>query len=116
MVDALKAVQGTSSAGYNTNGSIPTEFALYHNYPNPFNGSTTILVDAPTDQEMDLSVFNLLGQKVCSLYKGRSTPGVNTFYWRDGLDDANNRVATGIYICRLSVAGTVFSQKIVYLK
>ena len=110
MVDALNAV------GKFGPGSIPTEFALYHNYPNPFNGSTTILVDAPTDQEMDLSVFNLLGQKVCSLYKGRSTPGVNTFYWRDGLDDANNRVATGIYICRLSVAGTVFSQKIVYLK
>lgn len=114
MVDALKAVQGTTSGG--NNGVIPTAFVLHNNYPNPFNGSTAIVVDAPTEQEMELSIYNLLGQKVRTLYKGKSTPGTSTFYWRDGLDDANSHVATGIYICRLNVAGAVHSQKIVYLK
>jgi serine protease AprX len=115
MVDALKAVQGTSSSG-NDHGFIPTEFVLHNNYPNPFNGSTTIVVNAPTAQEMDLSIYSLLGQKVRTLYKGKAAPGVNTFSWRDGVDDANNHVATGVYICRLNVAGTLLSQKIVYLK
>jgi serine protease AprX len=115
MVDALKAVQGTSSSG-NNKGVIPTEFVLHNNYPNPFNGATAIVVEAPTEQEMELSIFNLLGQKVRTIYKGNSTPGMSTYYWRDGMDDANNHVATGIYICRLNVAGSVFSQKIVYLK
>jgi subtilisin family serine protease len=114
MVDALKAVQGTASAGNNGKGIIPTEFVLHNNYPNPFNGSTAIVVDAPTEQEMELAVYNLLGQKVRTIFEGKSTPGVSTFYWRDGVDDANNHVATGIYICRLNVAGAVLS--IVYLK
>ncbi|MCX6144526.1 MAG: S8 family peptidase [Ignavibacteriales bacterium] len=116
MVDALNAVQGTSSGGNNGNGVIPTEFVLHNNYPNPFNGSTAIVVDAPTEQKMELAIYNLLGQKVRTIYEGKSTPGSSTFYWRDGVDDANNHVATGIYICRLNVAGGVFSQKIVYLK
>jgi subtilisin family serine protease len=116
MVDALKAVQSTTYDDSNKQGVIPTQFFLHNNYPNPFNGSTTIVVDAPTAQEMELSIYNLLGQKVRTLFSGKSSPGVNTFYWRDGTDDANQHVATGIYICRLNVAGSVFSQKIVYLK
>jgi hypothetical protein len=115
MVDALKAVQSTTSAG-NSKSVIPTEFVLHNNYPNPFNGSTAIVIDAPGTQEMELAIYNLLGQKVRTLYKGNSVPGAKTYYWRDGVDDANNRVATGIYICRLNVAGAVLSQKIVYLK
>jgi serine protease AprX len=115
MVDALKAVQGTTSSG-NNNGIIPTEFVLHNNYPNPFNGSTAIVVDAPTEQKMELAIYNLLGQKVRTLYQGNSVPGMSTYYWRDGLDDANNHVATGVYICRLNVAGSMYSQKIVYLK
>jgi hypothetical protein len=114
MVDALQAVQGFS--GNNGHGVIPTEFVLHSNYPNPFNGCTAIVVEAPTEQEMELSIYNLLGQKVRTLFQGKSNPGVNTYYWRDGVDDANNHVATGIYICRLNAAGAVLSQKIVYLK
>lgn len=115
MVDALKAVQGTTYGG-NNNDVIPTAFVLHNNYPNPFNGSTAILVDAPKAQEMELAIYNLLGQKVRTIYKGISVPGTSMFYWRDGLDDANNHVATGIYICRLNTAGAALSQKIVYLK
>jgi len=116
MVDALKAVQGPSSNGNNGNDIIPTRFVLHNNYPNPFNGATAIVVEAPTEQEMELAIYNILGQKVRTIYKGNSTPGMSTYYWRDGMDDANNHVATGIYICRLNVAGSVLSQKIVYLK
>jgi subtilisin family serine protease len=116
MVDALKAVQSTTSDSNDGHGIIPTQFVLHNNYPNPFNGSTAIIVDAPTEQEMELAIYNVLGQKVRTLYKGKSTPGVSTFYWRDGVDDANNHVATGVYICRLNVSGAALSQKIVYVK
>ena len=116
MVDALKAVQSTTADSNDGHGIIPTRFVLHNNYPNPFNGSTAIIVDAPTEQEMELAIYNVLGQKVRTLYKGKSTPGVSTFYWRDGVDDANNHVATGVYICRLNVSGAALSQKIVYVK
>jgi len=109
MVDALKA-KGITFGGNNT------DFVFHNSFPNPFNNSTTIVVDAPTEQEIELAIFNLLGQKVRTLYQGKSAPGVSRYYWWNGVDEANNHVATGIYICRLKAAGAVFSQKIVYLK
>jgi subtilisin family serine protease len=109
MVDALKA-KGITFGG-NT-----TDFVFHNGFPNPFNGSIAIVVDAPREEEMELVVYNLLGQRVRTLYEGKSTPGVSMYYWWDGVDDANNHVVTGVYFCRLNVAGTVLSQKIVYLK
>ena len=116
MVDAFKAVKGATADSNNPDGIIPTRFVLHNNYPNPFNGATAIVVEAPTEQKMELAIYNLLGQKVRSIFQGTSTAGVSTYYWRDGVDDSNNHVATGIYICRLNVAGSVLSQKIVYVK
>ncbi len=54
-------VLGTTSA---ETGHAVTEFALIGNYPNPFNPSTSILVDLPTAADLSVEVFNLLGQRV----------------------------------------------------
>jgi hypothetical protein len=58
-------------AGPNTdvedNPNIPQEFSLQQNYPNPFNPSTTINFNLSKTSEIDLSVFNVLGQKIMSI-------------------------------------------------
>ena len=110
MVDAVKAV------GISDPGSPPEQFLLRQNYPNPFNGSTTILVDAPTDAAIEVSIYNLLGQRVRRLYAGNAQVGTNFFQWTNALDDAGHPVAAGVYFCRLSAAGSIFSQKILYIK
>ncbi len=58
----------------NNGAFVSGDFALYQNYPNQFNSSTTIKFDVPSlregASEISLAVFNLLDQKVATLYKG----------------------------------------------
>ena len=116
MVDALKAVQGTTSSGNTGNGVIPTQFVLRNNYPNPFNGSTTIIVDAPGEQSIELAIYDLLGRHVRTIFKGTSTKGSTYHQWRGALNDNGIQVTTGVYLCRLTTPGSVSSQKILYIK
>lgn len=97
-------------------GTVPTQFALRYNYPNPFNGSTTIIVDAPGEQTIEVAIYDLLGRRVRSVFKGKSAAGVNFFEWAGALDDNGTHVATGVYVCRLVASGFVSSRKILYLK
>ncbi|MCX6133127.1 MAG: S8 family serine peptidase [Ignavibacteriales bacterium] len=110
LLDASKAVGGSGG------GSVPAEFVLRNNYPNPFNGSTTIIVDAPGEQVIDVAVYDLLGRRVRTLYKGKSRTGTNFFEWNDGLNDSGTRVSSGVYICRLATYGFTGSRKILYIK
>jgi len=61
------------------NGNFPEKYNLYQNYPNPFNPNTTIRFDIP-DLHIDLtqvniSVFNSLGQDVVTLFTGKLAGG-----------------------------------------
>ncbi len=92
----------------------PTSFVLYQNIPNPFNPSTRIPFYIPASAEVAIDVFNVLGQKVRTVYRG-VTQGQRDVLW-DGLDDAGNAVSSGVYIYRLTAPGTVQSRKMLLLK
>jgi hypothetical protein len=79
-------------------------FALTGNAPNPFRDRTTIgfELDAPSDVE--LTVFNLLGQQVVRQSYGGLPAGVNSIQW-DGRSSAGQSLASGTYFYRLT-AGT----------
>ena len=55
-------------------------FALHQNYPNPFNPNTEIEFDIPEVTKVDISVFNLMGQKVKTLKNEKITPGYHTVH------------------------------------
>jgi hypothetical protein len=74
--------------------------ALLQNAPNPFGGSTVIRYTLPAETHVTLSIFNVRGQRVRVLESGMSSPGVREVRW-DGLDEAGNRVASGLYLYRL---------------
>ena len=109
-LDASKAV------GELGGGGVPAQFILQNNFPNPFNGSTTIIVEAPGERTIELAIFDLLGRRVRTLYKGKSQTGMNFFEWSGALNDNGPHVATGVYICRLTASGFTSSRKILYLK
>ncbi len=109
-LDASKAVGNLGG------GVVPTQFILRNNYPNPFNGSTTIIVEAPGEQTIELAIFDLLGRRVRTLYKGKAQTGMNFFEWSDALNDDGTHVATGVYICRLTAPGFTSSRNILYIK
>ncbi len=96
-------------------GNLPGGFALLQNYPNPFNPSTTISFELDKKQEIELAVYNLLGQKVKTLYSGLVSAGTHRMEW-DASDEAGQKVSSGIYFYRLIAEQQVASRKMTLLK
>jgi hypothetical protein len=88
---------------------MPRVYQLRQNYPNPFNPSTTIVYYLPDvgyqPAEVEIVIYNLLGQRVRTLVKERKYPGEHRVTW-DGKDDAGNDLASGIYFYKLTFSGT----------
>jgi len=74
---------------------LPMAFALYQNYPNPFNPVTAIEYQLPKFSHVDLSIYNLLGQKVATLVNKKQMAGSYNVEW-----DASG-FASGVYFYRL---------------
>jgi parallel beta-helix repeat protein len=103
-------VQATSVDQYTEEGPpLPKMFQLKQNYPNPFNPSTTIVYYLPDvgyqPAEVEIIIYNLLGQRVRTLLKERKYPGKHQVTW-DGKDNEGNDLASGIYFYRLIISGT----------
>ncbi|MGH1364126.1 MAG: DUF5666 domain-containing protein [Calditrichia bacterium] len=91
-------------------------FLLRQNYPNPFNPSTTIPVEINRAVDIELSVFNVLGQKVVTLHSGNLAPGSYRFQW-SGSDANGFTVAGGVYYYQLIIDTQISSgKKMILLK
>ena len=94
---------------------IPTQFALYENYPNPFNPTTTLRFDLPEVSDVTLSIYNMLGQKV-KTFNMQSTPaGYHAIKW-NGKNDHNQSVSGGVYIYKLQSRKEMQMRKMILLK
>ena len=80
--------------------TIPTGFSLYPNYPNPFNPSTTLRFDIEKSAMTEISIYNVLGQKVITLVSEELSPGTYSTTW-NGLNAQGNTVASGVYYVRM---------------
>jgi hypothetical protein len=84
-----------------------TGFELYPAFPNPFNPSTTVSYQLPVVSEVNLVVFDLLGQEVAVLVNSQQTSGHHTVRFEAG--DLPN----GVYLCRLTANGRSLTRKMV---
>ena len=89
---------------------IPTEFGLTQNYPNPFNPSTTINYSIPVGGFVNLSVYNLLGEKVATLVDKNLQVGTYAAQF-----NAEN-LPSGMYIYKLTTNGFNQSMKMMLTK
>jgi len=95
----------------NPNGTPePSTFQLFPNYPNPFNPTTTISYYLPHSSEIQVDIYNLLGQLVETLFNGRQEGGVHLVRW-----DASNS-PSGIYFVQLQSQNLTQTRKMVLLK
>jgi hypothetical protein len=108
--------------GYTTSVSIsegesqiPTEFFLSQNYPNPFNPTTLISFGLPTDSDVKVEVFNLLGQRVRTLLHSQEKAGYKTIIW-DGNDESGKGVASGVYFYKVEAGKYNETKKMTLLR
>lgn len=92
---------------------LPVEYALNHNYPNPFNLSTSISFVLPSTSDWTLNIYNIAGQLVRS-FEGHSSGQVNVNW--NGEDSYSNEVASGIYLYKLSSGDFTSTKKMVLIK
>ncbi|MBI3872765.1 MAG: T9SS type A sorting domain-containing protein, partial [candidate division Zixibacteria bacterium] len=83
-----------------SSGPLPRTPQLAQNYPNPWNGATTIQFTLDHSGPITLEVFNILGQRVAALVVGEMVIGAHRVTW-DGRDQAGRQVASGVYYYRL---------------
>jgi len=96
--------------GIENEAQIPSEFVLYQNYPNPFNPSTTIKFTIPKREYVNLTVYNLLGQKVKTLVSEEKNKGSYEVVF-----NALN-LPSGIYFYRIQAGSSVRTKKMMLVK
>lgn len=94
---------------------LPSRYGLSQNYPNPFNPETTIEYQIPQAGDVHMAVFNILGQKICTLVDEARVAGRYQVIW-DGRDDSGRPVASGVYFCHLTAGSYRQTRKMTLLK
>lgn len=93
-----------------TEPGIPREFALYNNYPNPFNPTTTFRFDLPEMAPVELMVYDMIGRRVATIVAEELPAGQFQFTWDAG------HLSSGIYLYRLKAGSFSQTNKLVLLK
>jgi len=87
-----------------------------NNYPNPFNPSTTISFSIEQNEQIEIAIFNIKGEKVKSFdYAQDDGDGFYSVVW-NGTNDSEQQVASGIYFCRLTTGDFSVSRKMLLMK
>jgi len=82
--------------------TIPKPDVQLYNYPNPFNPITTISFSIPEESNVELSIFNIKGQKVKTIINNQFDSGNHSVIW-NGIDNKGKLVSSGVYLYKLKV-------------
>lgn len=89
---------------------IPEKMELSQNYPNPFNPVTTIQYSVPKNSVVNLTIYNVMGQKVSTLINGKQDAGVHTVVF-----NASN-IPSGVYFYKLTSGDYSVVRKMILMK
>ncbi len=89
---------------------IPGRLALLQNYPNPFNVQTTIRFTLPEPQNVELTIYDLLGRQVQTLLDEHKQAGVHTITFNA------SHLSSGVYFYRLQAGDMIETKRMVLLK
>jgi FlgD Ig-like domain len=84
----------------NNTAIIPAKFELEQNYPNPFTNTTAISYKLNKQYNVHVTIYDILGREIKNYNIGEQFAGVHGMLW-DGSNNFGEKVATGIYFCRL---------------
>jgi DNA-binding beta-propeller fold protein YncE len=111
----IQSFKISTGEGKRAFGALPYQFQLFQNYPNPFNAQTVIAFELPSDGAVNLSLYNILGQRVRTLLNKNLPAGRHRVVW-NGKNQSGNSVASGVYFMVLTQAENVKIRKMLLLK
>ena len=92
--------------------SLPSEFALGQNYPNPFSSSTSISYELNIQTDVQLTVYDVLGREVRNFCVGNQGMGVHGIRW-DATNAAGTKLPSGAYFYTMQAGGKTFTKKMI---
>ena len=99
-----------SASGIEEKGSVPEKTNLHQNYPNPFNPETTINYSISDLTDVDLIVYNNLGQLIQTVVKNKQPGGSYTISFN------GNNLPSGVYYYRLTAGNYVKTNKMLLIR
>ncbi|MEC7729714.1 MAG: T9SS type A sorting domain-containing protein [Candidatus Neomarinimicrobiota bacterium] len=105
--------RGVLSAG--APAALPKKIALSQAYPNPFNPATTISYRLLEANHVRVDIYDMVGNKVCTLVNQRQDAGTRSILW-NAANDRGQPVAAGVYLYTVQAGGDWISKKMVLLK
>jgi len=94
---------------------VPGTFALEQNYPNPFNPTTLVTYSIPQGSHVTIEVFNILGQKVTTLFDGMQVTGTHSIAW-NAQNERGSVLGSGVYFLRMQAGSFSQVRKMVLMK
>jgi hypothetical protein len=99
----------------NNMNTVPENYLLYENYPNPFNPSTTIRYSIPQRSFVEIRIYNLIGEKIATLVNNVQAAGTHEVVW-NGKSQNRNQLSSGIYFYELKTEKASIIKKMMLLK
>ena len=107
--------QGATLQLDEVNNIHPRDLNLQQNYPNPFNPETRIDYQIFSSGYTTLTIFNIRGENVKTIFKGTTSIGNYSIFW-DGTDDFGKLLPSGHYFYQLKNNEIIDTKKMVFLK
>jgi len=95
--------------------NIPREYALFHNYPNPFNPITRILYYLPEHMNVKITIYDIMGRVVQTLINSSQNAGYKSSQW-NATNDSGQPVSAGVYLYTIEAGKFRQTKKMVLLK
>ena len=95
--------------------NIPQKYRLAQNFPNPFNPTTTIKFELPSDSHINLSIYDIQGNLIKTLVNEKKDAGYHSVIW-NGKDQQNKDVSSGVYFYRIESKDFTDTKKCLLVK
>jgi len=110
VVNTGEVVNADALVGIDSEVEFAEDFYLFQNYPNPFNPETKISYSLGKNEYINLSIYNLLGEKIVTLFEGDQTAGIHE------INLTSENLSSGVYIYSLRSNNKVMSKMMTLLR
>jgi hypothetical protein len=114
-IELIEIINPSGSTGSTVEPIPQGDLLLGSPHPEPFSTQTTIPVALNSDAPLQLTIHDLNGRRICSLFRGYLQPGEHRFVWT-GRDDSARSVPNGCYVIRLSTNEMAQSRKVTLIR